>query len=115
MLKRCYRLTKRGSFTYLYNKGERKSDRLLSLVFISGKNLKVGFSIPNKIGKAHVRNLLKRRLRAYVRGSIPYLRPAQIVISARPGAQELTYLELCKSVKELFTKAKLFKMEGGKD
>ena len=107
MLKHRYRLTKRGSFTYVYNQGERKSDRLLSLIFVRGKNLKIGFSVPNKIGKATVRNLLKRRLRAYVRGLIPSLSPAQVVISARPGAEAMGFVELGQAVRELFVRAKL--------
>jgi len=92
----------------VYNKGERKSDRLLSLVFVRGKKLKIGFSVPNKIGKANVRNRLKRRLRAYVRGQIPTLAPAQVVITARPGAELLTFAELGQTVRELFVRAKLY-------
>jgi len=107
MLKHCYRLTKRGSFTYVYNRGERKSVQLVGLVYVPGKNLKIGFSVPNKVGKATVRNRLKRRLRAYVRGLIPALRPAQIVVTARPGAEALAYGALCKTLRELFIRAKL--------
>jgi len=110
MLKKVYRLTKRGSFAFVYNKGERKSERLIGLIYVPGKNLKIGFSVPNKVGKAHVRNLLKRRFRAIARELIPTLRPAQIVISAKPGAELLSYAELHSCVTELFRKAKLFKV-----
>jgi len=109
MLKKCYRLTKRGSFTYVYNKGARASRPLLGLVFVPAKNLRIGFSVPNKVGKAVVRNLLKRRLRAYVRSILPQIRPAQIVITAKPDADKLTYSELTATVRELLLKAKLLK------
>ena len=107
MLKHINRLTKRGSFTYVYNKGERKSARLLSLVFVPGKNLKIGFSVPNKIGKATVRNRVKRRLRAIVREFVPGIRPAQIVITARSGAEAMAFLELKTDVRGLFERTKL--------
>ena len=107
MLKKTYRLVKRGSFTFVYNKGERKSDKLLSLVYVPAKGLRIGFSVPNKIGKAVVRNKLKRRLRAYVRTQIPFLKPVQAVITARAGADKLSYDELCAVLKGLFVKAKL--------
>ena len=107
MLKHINRLTKRGSFTYVYNKGERKSARLLSLVFVPGKNLKIGFSVPNKIGKATVRNRVKRRLRAIVRELVPGIRPAQIVITARSGAEAMAFLELKTDVRGLFERTKL--------
>ena len=107
LLKKTYRLVKRGSFTFVYNKGERKSDKLLSLVYVHAKGLRIGFSVPNKVGKAVVRNKLKRRLRAFVCTQIPFLKPVQAVVTARAGADKLSYQELCASLRELFARAKL--------
>jgi ribonuclease P protein component len=113
MLAKNFRLTKRGSFTYVYNRGERKSDKLLSLIFLPSKSLKIGFSVPNKTGNAVKRNLIKRRLRAIVRNLLPRLRPAQAVIAARSGADGLTYGQLNKAAEELFERAKLIKNFSG--
>jgi len=108
MLAKQYRLTKRGSFTYLYNRGERKSRGPISLVFLgSGKTKKIGFSVPNKVGKAHVRNLLKRRLRAIVRQQLPRIKSAQIILCARAEADKLGFVELRCIVQGLLTKAGL--------
>ena len=107
MLNKSNRLTKRGSFTYVYNRGERKSRPPLSVVFVPAKQVRVGFSVPNKVGKAHVRNLLKRRLRSMVRELMPQIRSAQIVIAAKLGAEQLSYTELCKIVRELLVRARL--------
>ncbi|MCL2061303.1 MAG: ribonuclease P protein component [Firmicutes bacterium] len=108
MLSKKYRLTKRGSFTFVYNKGERKSDGPLRLTWVAAKNLRIGFSVPNKVGKAVVRNQLKRRLRAVARQLLKKLRPAQIVVSAQPCAEKLSYEALYNSVCALFDKAKLW-------
>ncbi len=109
VLNKTYRLTKRGSFTYVYNKGGRKSDKQLSLIFVPAKSLRIGFSVPNKVGKAVVRNRLKRRLRACCRLLLPSLLPAQMVIAARAGAETLTYRELCGAVQGMLARAKLLK------
>jgi len=107
MLKKQYRLTKRGSFTYVYNKGARKFDRLVGLVFVPSKNLKIGFSVPNKVGKSVKRNRLKRQLRAIVRLTIHRIAPAQVVFTLKPGADQLSYAQLQKTLNDLLYKAKL--------
>jgi ribonuclease P protein component len=107
MLAKKYRLTKRGSFTYVYNKGERKSDKLLGVVFVRARALRIGFSVPNKVGKAVVRNRLKRRLRALSRTLVTALAPAQIVVTARPGAEGLSFEALKSLLNGLFVRTGL--------
>ena len=107
MLSKKYRLTKRGSFTYVYNKGERKFDSLMGLVFVRGKVKKIGFSVPNKIGKAIVRNKLKRRMRAIVREKLSNILPAQVVFTLKEGSSRLEYNDLKNIVHKLLTKSKL--------
>ena len=72
MLQSVNRLKKRKEFAYLYNNGTAKHTANLTLVYLPTKHrpLKVGFSVAKKIGKAHTRNLIKRRLREIVRGLI---------------------------------------------
>ena len=108
MLSKQYRLTKRGSFTYVYNKGARSSRGVVSLTFVKSKaGTKIGFSVPNKVGKANVRNKLKRQMRAIVRDCIKLVLPSQIVFSLRLGASDLSFKELKQKINELLTRAKL--------
>ncbi|MDR2202254.1 MAG: ribonuclease P protein component [Clostridiales bacterium] len=107
MLAKANRLTKRGSFRYVYNKGERKSCGPLTLAFVKDRTLRVGFSVVNKVGKAVVRNKLKRRLRAAVRDLLPRLSPAQAVVSASPAAAVLPYAKLKSELTGLLRRAAL--------
>ena len=93
----------------MYNRGDHFGGSKLSLVFVKGKSLKIGFSVSNKVGHAVVRNKLKRRLRAVCRVLAPTLEKAQIVIVAKPAAADMTYDDINKEVTRLFNKAKLFK------
>ena len=111
MLAKKYRLTKRGSFRYVYNKGERVSGNALRLVFVKGKSLKIGFSVSNKVGHAVKRNKLKRRLRAVLRELTPRLNAAQIVLVASPSAVELSFIDLRREVERLLKRAALLKSE----
>lgn len=108
MLKKTNRLLKRKEFNYLYNKGRAKHTNNLTIVFTSIKNrpIKIGFSISKKVGKAHTRNLIKRRLRAVVRELVPALpNNYNVVIIAKPSVAQLTFEELKIETKTLFVKA----------
>lgn len=108
MLAKAYRLTKHGSFNYVYRKGAPLFAGLISLVYVKGgKSLKIGFSVPNKVGKAVCRNKVKRRMRAAVQKYIGGIGCAQMVFSAKTGATEMTYAEIETAVVKLLKKAGL--------
>jgi len=107
MLSKINRLTKRGSFTFVYNKGERKALSLVGLVFIKSKAKRIGFSVPNKVGKAVVRNRLKRQMRAIVRERVSKIAPCQAVFTLKAGADKLSFSELSKNVDNLLRRSKL--------
>lgn len=111
MLKKPNRLTKRGSFSYVYKNGKRCYSKLLTLVFIQSKSLKIGFSVNNKIGKANVRNKLKRRLRAIVKDNADKLINVQAVFVAKPGLENLSFDELVKVIQKLLNDSKIYKQE----
>jgi len=100
-------LTKRGSFDYLYRHGTKANLPVLSLVYLQGKSTKIGFSVSKKIGKAHTRNLVKRRLRAIVASLLPSLqKKAQIVFVTRTGIETLDFETLKKNTVSVLKKAK---------
>ena len=57
MLNKRYRLTKRGSFTYVYKKGEHKSGGELKITYVKGRGVaKIGISRGEKQDpQAHTR------------------------------------------------------------
>ena len=110
MLKSENRLRKRKEFAYLYIHGLSKHTDNLTIVFNPTKfrATKIGFSITKKIGKANVRNRVKRILRAVVRdlvGNIPA--NFNIVFIAKAGVENLNFAEIKNQVLILLKKANL--------
>ena len=112
MLKSINRLRKRKEFAYLYNNGNAKHTANLTIVYLPTKHreIKIGFSITKKIGKANVRNLIKRRLRDIVKDLV-FNMPDEfnVVFIAKAGIEKLGYQELKKQVELCISKAGLFK------
>ena len=108
MLKSENRLKKRKEFAYLHGHGTAKHSSHLTLVYLPTKyrKLKFGFSIAKKIGKAHTRNLVKRRLRSIVRELVPNLPDNyNMVIIARARVDTIPFAELKSQVELVLKKA----------
>ncbi|MBW6514455.1 MAG: ribonuclease P protein component [Candidatus Syntrophosphaera sp.] len=68
----------------------------------SPSEFSLGITISKKIGKAHTRNLLKRRIKAWARLRGDELPPGfKLNLIARPGAGELAWQELCEQLNDL--------------
>lgn len=111
MLKKENRLTKRKEFGYIYKKGKNAYSKFLMLVYVPTKlkKIRVGFSISKKIGKAHTRNLVKRRLRAIIFELIKNnkLKTNNYIFIANVGIDKLSFEELKNQVMYLITKENL--------
>ena len=92
MLKKKYRLTKRKAFNYIYRVGKYKAGDNLIVNYIPTKleNCKVGFSVSKKIGKAHIRNRVKRLLREAVKTLLPKRR-GKIELQANRTISQQTF------------------------
>ncbi len=107
MLSKTNRLNKHGSFSYVYRKGKRIAEPDVVLYFTPAKTARVGFSVSNKVGKAVVRNKVKRRLRAAVASKLGRLCGCQAIVAASPSAAGKDYDTLDGELDRLFRRAGL--------
>lgn len=70
------------------------------------KDFRFALSVPKKFGKAHERNLMKRRLREIVRMN-SFISSTEFFLISRLKAKSLNFAEIKASVEDLFIKANL--------
>ena len=103
---RSVRLRRRRDFLYIQRVGARGSTDALVVIgrpVPRGKG-RVGLTVSKKVGKAHDRNLIKRRLRHLLRSQRELFAARDVVIVVRPGATELSFDELGASLREAFAR-----------
>ena len=108
MMQKVYRLRRRSSFDYVYKRGKSYSDVNLVLLCLDGKLPlpKVGFVVGKKVGKAVVRNKVKRRLREIFRALLPDVkRHTSYVVVARSNSSSASFDQLRQSLVALLLKA----------
>lgn len=97
------RIRKRTEFAELYKKGRRIRGRYFHLVYLPNE---LGFSrlgvvVSKKIGKAAVRNRIKRWFReAFRRNKALLLRPVDLVLIAQKDILELDWKALVEEYQE---------------
>jgi len=105
-------LTKSEQYALVYEKGSSwTSDLVVMKALPNGLTLsRYGFSISRRVGKAVVRNRVKRRLREILR-SAPLEPGWDIIFIARPKAAGASFASLKKSVQGLLSQARLLTRE----
>src|SRR5919202_5633780 len=107
MLPRQYRLTRSRDFSRVRRFGRSSGSPLLALYVLPTRSsdIRVGFSVSKRVGKATIRNRVKRLMREAVRHQLPRIRPGQdLVFIARPAAAEATYHQIAETVAYLLRK-----------
>jgi len=105
------RLKDRADFSAVRERGRRwRSDLLIlnALRRASDGPPRFGFVVSRRIGKAVIRNRVKRRLRAVVRRHVAEVtRGYDVVLIARPGSGEASFAALAEAVAVLLRHARL--------
>lgn len=111
MLNKTNRLTKRKEYGYIYKKGVVTYSNFLILYTIptSRDHMRMGFSISKKVGKAHERNLLKRRLSEIVRANLHSIDAKHnYILVCKEGIASLSFEQLSSQVMYVFNKANMW-------
>ena len=114
MLKKEFRLKKRYQFNYTYKNAVSFGARHMVICFTksSNKNIKIGLAVTKKVGKAVVRNQIKRRIRSAIAPLLISLKPNyNLIVVARPNIVEANFHEIESELKYLLKKASLLNEE----
>ncbi len=92
-------IRQRGDFVRVRQSGQAKTGRFVILSTLADptlNTLRTGFITSRRAGKAHERNLLRRRFRALVQAHAPGFGDLKrfLVTIARPGAAKASFAEL---------------------
>lgn len=107
-----FRLKKNYQFNYIFRHGKSASAGNIVLVYSKNNSgrLKVGFSVGKKIGKATVRNKVKRRLKECFRKEIPLADTGyNYIFIPRESIVSDSFADIQKTVRKLLQKAGLTK------
>ena len=105
-------LKKDSDFRRVYRNGKSVANRFLVMYTLPNKseNNRVGISVSKKVGKANVRNKVRRRIKESYRlnidGSIKS--GYDIVFIARVAIKDVEYADIEKAMKHLVKKANLY-------
>ena len=108
-------LKKRAQFAVVYESGTTNLDKYLVVRTLANnlQHSRFGYSVNKKLGKAVVRNRVKRLLKEIAR-SLPVSEGLDIVFIARSNSARASYTELEHSVKRLLKNANALKIDNEK-
>ncbi|MCK8816615.1 ribonuclease P protein component [Natroniella sulfidigena] len=106
------KLKKTHEFKRVYRRGNSVANRLLVLYVLATREptRRVGYSVSKKIGKAVVRNRVKRVLKeAYRHNKDKLTTRLDLVLIARKPIVDASYQQIESAMNHLFRKAKILK------
>lgn len=104
-------IRKDSDFRKVYKHGKSFANKYLVMYILDNKSdfNRVGFSVSKKVGKANIRNKVRRRIREGFRLNCDeHIKDGyDLVFIARVASKDAEYEDIEKSVKTLIKKAKL--------
>lgn len=111
MLPQSKRIRRSSEFRTVYESGVRMTSRYFAAFALRLENpaesSRFGFTVPRSVGKAVVRNRIKRRMREAVRSQLDRIcgRYA-IVFNPRRSVLDAPFEDLCREVGRIFARCK---------
>ena len=105
-------LKKRKQFNWTFKNGKQAYEKDVVLVYTQtkSKNYKIGFSVTKKVGKAVVRNKIRRRLKAIVTKFQDQIADKfTLIFVAKPSSVDCQFCDLEVQVTNLLKKTNLLK------
>jgi ribonuclease P protein component len=101
-------LRRRADFDRVFQQGRHNSGRLLALRSAPNELAwsRFAYAVPKRVGKAVVRNKVRRRLREILR-ALPFEEGFDVVISVRPEAANCSFYSLKQEVETLMRRGRL--------
>lgn len=98
-------IKKSQDYSEIISNGKKLKNKYFSLYYKESKNTLFGITVPKKVGKAVIRNKLKRRVKNIISKNEKYVQPNyNYVIIIKEPSQELNYEELTNKLLELIKK-----------
>jgi ribonuclease P protein component len=110
-LKKKYRIKKSDEIQLLMSKKNTVGNSYFILYYQKNhdfENFRYAISVPKKYGKAHERNLMKRRIREIIKIN-NFDQTCEFFVIAKVKSKDLNFSEIKDYVEDLFKKANLLK------
>jgi ribonuclease P protein component len=102
-------MKRQEEFRLTLKTGSRWKGPCVLFCFQKSKERRVAFTVPKKVGKAHIRNRIRRRLREIYRRKRQEIGNFSIIFMARPTARNADYAQLSEEFENFLAQNKLEK------